>query len=132
MGNFSPHRKQEGSMPDGQNGSFIARLIADSMGFIWLVLLALWGGTASYVTRIRKAGAPFRLIELIGEWSISGFAGVITMMICNGFGYSFYMTAALTGIAGHLGGRAVYIFEQFFANKLGVNSNHQDTRGDRE
>lgn len=107
-------------MPDGQNGNLILRFLAESLDYIWLLMLALWGGTASYVSRIRKDKTPFSIFELIGEWSISGFAGLITALICAEFNYSFYITAALAGIAGHMGGRAVVLFEQVFANRIGV------------
>lgn len=121
MGNSSPQHQREGSMPDGQQGNLILKLLAESLDYIWLIILALWGGTASYIKRIRETKQAFSLVELIGEWSISGFCGVITMMMCTEFGYSFYMTAALTGIAGHLGGRGVHLFERFFASKFGIN-----------
>lgn len=107
-------------MPDGQSGNLIIKALADWAEYIALFVLALWGGTASYINRIRKDNVKFSAVELIGEWAISGFAGVITALICNELGYSFYITAALAGIAGHMGGRAVHMLEQFFMRKVGA------------
>ncbi|MFV1943498.1 phage holin family protein [Pseudomonas luteola] len=88
------------------------------VGYLWFVLLAIWGGTASYVTRIRKNQSPFSFVELIGEWSISGFAGVITAYLCNVAGFSYFATAALAGIAGHMGGRGIALIEHLITDQL--------------
>ena len=85
---------------------------ASGLGFIWFALIAVWGGTASYISRIRQSEATFSLFELIGEWTISAFAGIITAYICNEMQLSFSATAALSGIAGHMGGRAILMMEK--------------------
>lgn len=84
----------------------------------WLIVLALWGGTANYISRIRNGEQQFSVVELIGEWCVSGFAGVITMYGCYYLGLSTPLTAACTGIAGHMGGRAIFIFETWFSERL--------------
>lgn len=101
---------------DGQGGITLADKIAvwvgaTGIGFIWLCLLAMWGGTASYLTRLKATKAPFSLMELLGEWAVSAFAGIITAYICYEAGLSFYATAALAGISGHMGGRAIAFLE---------------------
>jgi hypothetical protein len=82
-----------------------------SFGFLWFMMLAVWGGTASYITRIKKSQAAFSLAELIGEWTVSAFAGVMTAYICYEMGFSFYATAALAGVSGHMGGKAITLVE---------------------
>jgi len=107
-------------MSDGSDSSFLKQIF-DSLqphfAYGWFVLLALWGGTANYISRVRSKGMPFSVVELIGEWSISGFAGLITAYMCVYLGLSFPLTAAFTGIAGHMGGRAIYLVEQYFIKK---------------
>lgn len=106
-------------MPDGQGGSNIIKMLVDAgLGYLWFIFLAIWGGTVSYINRVRKAETPFSLVELFGEWAISGFAGLITAYLCAEMGMSFYMTAALTGISGHMGGRAIFIMEKWFQHRL--------------
>lgn len=97
---------------------------ATGLGFIWFFLIAVWGGTASYLSRIRKSKTPFSIMELIGEWAVSAFAGIITAFVCYELQFSFYATAALAGIAGHMGGRAIALLEQaalaFWSKRTGV------------
>jgi hypothetical protein len=100
--------------------SAVADFIKDTgLNYLWFVALAIWGGTSSYLSRIKRDKLPFSMIELMGEWFISGFAGIITSYMCYSLGWDFYLTAAATGIAGHMGGRAIYLMESYFARKLG-------------
>lgn len=102
----------------------VAFLGATGLGFVWFFLIAVWGGTASYLARIRKSQAPFSIMELVGEWTVSAFAGIITAFICYEMQLSFYVTAALAGIAGHMGGRAIALLEQgmlaFWSKRTGI------------
>jgi len=86
-------------------------VVENSVGFVWLIIIAIWGGTASYLARLKKKEGEFSMVELIGEWTISGFAGIITAYFCQEFALSFFMTAAMAGIAGHMGGRAISLIE---------------------
>jgi len=113
-------------MPDGQNGHSIFKALIDGgMGYVWFALLALWGGTVNYISRVRRNNAAFSFVELIGEWTISAFAGIMTALICQEMGFSLILTSALAGISGHMGGRAIYMMEQFVCNKFGVPVRHR-------
>lgn len=90
---------------------FLALIVGTPIGFFWFFLLAVWGGTASYITRLKKSKAPFSIMELVGEWAVSAFAGIITAFVCLELAFSFYATAALAGVAGHMGGRAIALLE---------------------
>lgn len=105
-------------MPEGMS-HLLTKFIDGGLGYLWLIVLALWGGTVSYISRIRKGNAAFSAAELVGEWTISGFAGVLTAYFCTELQLSYYMTAALVGIAGHMGGRALFIMERHLLNKIG-------------
>jgi len=100
----------------------LKQLIEHGYGYFWFVLLAVWGGTANYISRRKTDSMPFSFVELIGEWTISGFAGVITVLICQEFGISQMMTYAAAGIAGHMGGRSIFILEQHFLNRINSKS----------
>lgn len=97
--------------------SGLKELIAYSAQYVWLMVIALWGGTASYISRVKRGERPFSVIELIGEWFVSGFAGVMCMYICMYLEMSTPITAAATGIAGHMGGRAIFLIEQWVVEK---------------
>lgn len=97
----------------------VDRIADESIGYIWFVVLSIWGGTVSYLGKIRKGQvAQFSVAELIGEWFVSGFAGLLTAYMCVENHLSWEMTAFLTGIAGHLGGRGIFLFETYFKQKL--------------
>ena len=118
----------------GEEQGFAAKLsemfAATGVGFLWFLLLAAWGGTASYLSRIKKMKTPFSIMELVGEWTISAFAGIVTAFICYEMQFSFYATAALTGIAGHMGGRAIALMEHFiettYAKRFGGSRENPD------
>lgn len=89
----------------------IKTIFEQAWNYLWFVFLALWGGTASYISRLKKTGAGLSLVELIGEWTISGFAGMMTAYVCQSMSLNYFATAGLVGVAGHMGGRAIFIAE---------------------
>jgi len=111
-------------MPEGQGGIW-KMLVDGGLGYLWFVLLAVWGGTVSYISRIRRGNFTFSFVELVGEWTISAFAGVMTALICQEMEFSLLLTSAFAGMSGHMGGRAIYMMEQFVCNKFGVPVRHR-------
>ncbi len=97
------------------------KALAEAASLIWFVALAAWGGTVNYLSRLKRHKGAFSFVELLGEWAISGFAGLITAYACAANDVSYPLTAALSGIAGHMGGRAIYILETRFFGKGGNN-----------
>lgn len=92
----------------------ITKLLESGLGYIWFILLAIWGGTVNYIGRIKQGSVKsFSCTELVGEWAVSGFSGLLTAFICIELGMSWHMTAFFTGITGHLGGRAIYMLENY-------------------
>ena len=109
-------------MPEN-SAPIIKQFFEAGLGYLWFVVLAIWGGTANYITRRKKdKSMPFSLIELLGEWVISAFAGILTALICAEMGMSYYMTAAVAGVAGHMGGRAIFMLELAIQKRLGISS----------
>jgi len=100
----------------------IIKWLLDNAAYAWFVMLAMWGGTANYISRQLRQNLPFSVVELIGEWSISGFSGLLTAYLCTHLELTFAMTAVATGIAGHMGGRSIFIIEQIVLRKAGVSS----------
>jgi len=108
-------------MPE-QHISIIKQFLETGLGYLWFIFLAAWGGTVSYITRRKKEKTQFSIVELIGEWVISGFSGLITAFICQEMNITFMFTAAATGIAGHMGGRGIYLLEIFIKKRIGLSS----------
>lgn len=89
--------------------------------YLWVMILASWGGVASYIRRVKAGTAEkFSFIELIGEIVISAFAGVLTFWLCELAGFPGLLTAAFVGVSGHMGSRAIATFEDSFKRKMGV------------
>lgn len=110
-------------MPDGQHGtSIIKQLMDGGIGYLWFVLLALWGGTVSYIGRMKRDDKSFKALELLGELVISSFAGLITAYGATELGFSFTLTCALAGVAGHMGGKAIKLIETIVVTRLGMES----------
>lgn len=82
--------------------------------YAWVAVLSAWGGTVNWL-RKRKAGdtRPFNFMELVGELMTSAFAGVLTFWLCEASGIHPLITAALVGISGHMGSRAIYHMEMW-------------------
>lgn len=124
-------------MPDGNGGMTLARIIENGAGYLWFLLLAVWGGTVNYINRVKKTGLPFSIVELIGEWAISGFVGIVTIYVCMSMKMGYYETGAIVGIAGHMGGRAIFIMEKWMQDKLywipknGESKYSEDDKGGR-
>ena len=87
--------------------------------YAWGFALACLGGATSFAAKVRTGAARwFNLTELLGELFTSAFAGVITFYLCEAANMHGLMTAALVGIAGHMGSRAIFVMERFFEQRV--------------
>lgn len=100
----------------------LKQLLDAGLGYVWFIFLAAWGGTVNYITRRKSEKSPFSIVELVGEWVISGFSGLLTAFICQEMGIAFMYTAAAAGVAGHMGGRGIYMIERFIQKRVGLPS----------
>lgn len=85
----------------------------------WVFMLSILGGVVNFMRKIRTGHSrAFNIVELIGEIVTSAFAGVITFWLCENSGIAPLVTAALVGISGHAGSRAILFFEDFLKSKF--------------
>ena len=81
----------------------------------WVVGLAILGGVVSFLRKVREGHArAWNFLEFIGEIVTSAFAGILTFYLCEVSSVSPLLTAALVGIAGHMGSRAIFSLELIF------------------
>lgn len=86
---------------------------------VMMVILSAWGGLVNYLGRLKSGLVKeFNLIELVGEFAISSFAGLTVGLIALSFDVHPLMTMALAGVAGHAGGRTVYFLDRLFQRRL--------------
>ncbi|SRR5258705_4690154 len=80
--------------------------------YCWVFLLAGLGGLVSFARRVKGGQShPWNIAEFIGEIATSAFGGLITFYLCEAAQLNPLVTAALVGISGHMGSRAIYQFE---------------------
>jgi hypothetical protein len=89
------------------------------LAYAWIVGIGALGGLVSY---IRKVNAGFihkwSIMEFIGEIVTSAFVGVLTFWICEWAKLSPLLTAAFVGVAGHMGSRCLFMFENWLKRKF--------------
>ncbi len=101
----------------GGRGPFDVQLLAT---YGWVFALSLLGGAASWAKKVREGHTrAFNLVELVGELVISSFAGMFTFFLCRWAGVNDWLSAALIGIAGHMGSRAIFLGEQLLERWFG-------------
>ena len=84
----------------------------------WIFLFfALWGGLAHYIGGVRNGKRQFSLFELAGDLTYSGFAGVIVISLAQHFEFSDWATGAMSGMAGHMGSRSIFLLERAIKRK---------------
>lgn len=104
--------------------------IADLLTYAWVFGLAMLGGAASFVRRVRSGQAKYsNLIELIGELVVSAFAGLVTFFLCQSSKLDPMLTAAFIAISGHMGTRIIFMFESYLLKRFGINTN-EDLKND--
>ena len=87
--------------------------------YLLVVVIALWGGTASYIGRIKRGlVSKFSIAEWIGELVISGFSGVVVFWLCQAVGVDELLMAVCVAVAGHAGGRMIFFIEQVMMKRL--------------
>jgi hypothetical protein len=76
--------------------------------------VALLAGFASWYAKVRKGELPpWSVNHLVGELATSALAGLLCFWLCEWANFQPLLTAALVGIAGHMGTKAISLFEQW-------------------
>ena len=89
--------------------------------YAWVIWLAVWGGIVNFWHKLKTGKArAFNVTEFIGEIVTSGFVGVLTFWLCEAGGISPLMTAVFVAISGHMGARAIFLFEKIMENRFSV------------
>lgn len=90
--------------------------------YVWIICLAMLGGVVRVLREVdlqRKTGKQI-VITFVTEIIISSFVGLLTFYACRAAEISFFTTALMTGIAGHMGVRALGVLESIYKAKMGV------------
>jgi len=86
---------------------------------LWVFLLSRLGGFVAYWQKLKDGSVRvFNVVEFIGELCTSAFTGILTYYLCDAAHISAFLTAALVGISGRIGNRALFLLEKFLSDKL--------------
>lgn len=87
----------------------------------FMLAIALLGGLVSWVAKVRRGEAsPWNIMQLTGELATSAFAGLICFWLCQWGNVPGPLMACLVGVAGHMGTRAIVLFEQWAEKRWGA------------
>jgi hypothetical protein len=87
--------------------------------YAWVLGLSALGGFVSFMNKIKSGKTrAFNIAEFLGEIATSAFAGIITFWLCENAQFSPLITAALVGVTGHMGSRAIMLFEDYLSKKF--------------
>lgn len=87
--------------------------------YAWVIFLSGWGGVVSFINKVKKGESrACNFLELIGEVVTAGFAGVLTFWLCEAANINALITAAMVGISGHMGSRAIFMIEILITKKF--------------
>lgn len=86
-----------------------------------VLAIALLGGLVSFVAKVKAGSASaLNVMHLVGELTTSAFAGLLCFWLAEAAGMPQLVTVCLVGVSGHMGARAIAIFEQWAQRRLGV------------
>jgi len=87
--------------------------------YLWVFFVSMLGGFVSFMKKVKDGAArAFNFSEFIGEIVTSAFAGILTFWLCEAANFSPLITAALVGVSGHMGSRAIFMLEKKFESKI--------------
>lgn len=89
---------------DPQNYSLLAYLAFGG--------LSVWGGLVTYIQTVKREGRQFRWFEALLQIVVSGFAGMLTMLLCWYFSAPLPLCGFMAGMSGYMGSKALDLYER--------------------
>lgn len=96
---------------DPQNFSILA--------YLAFGLFSMWGGIAAYIRVIQKNGKEFKWREAFMQITVSGFAGVLSMLFCWYINAPLPLSGFLAGMSGFMGTKALELYEKRASTIIG-------------
>lgn len=80
---------------------------------------SLLGGIVAWSTKVKRGEiSATSFTALIGELTTAAFAGLIAFFVCEWLGLHPLLIAAITGISGHMGTRAIVMAEAWLERRV--------------
>jgi len=106
--------------PEASIMKILVTLYESGAHYIGLVVFAVLGGLMNYLDKLRKGEHKFKLLPFIVDLAISGFAGLLVALLAISAELKPELVYALTGIAGHLGARGIFLLQLWITKKLKI------------
>jgi len=82
--------------------------------YLWVVGISALGGLVNFMRKVREGHVrAVNIVELLGELLTSAFAGLLTFWLCESADFDPLLSAVLIAVSGHMGTRAVFLFERY-------------------
>jgi CHASE2 domain-containing sensor protein len=92
-----------------------------AVAYLWVIVWSAAGGIVSFRQKMLRGDArAFNMVEFIGEVTTSSFVGVISFWLCEYSEVPKLLEAVIIAVSGHMGTRAIFIFERYLMKKFGV------------
>jgi hypothetical protein len=92
-----------------------------AMAYLWVVVWSAAGGIVSFYQKMKRGEArPFNIIEFFGEVATSSFVGLLSFWLCEYSDVPKLLEAVIISVSGHMGTRAIFMFERWLAKRFGV------------
>ncbi|MBX3634045.1 MAG: phage holin family protein [Rubrivivax sp.] len=89
--------------------------------YLLVLIVSVFGGFVSWFGRVRRGEvAGWSLLNAIGETATSAMAGLLVFWLAKYLNTPELLTIALVGIAGHMGGRAIALLEEWGQRRIGA------------
>lgn len=86
-------------------------LVKGFISYGWMVALAMFGGLVKILDQLNRSKEPQPLTKMLLNFltgiSMSAFAGIITVLICQYWSFNPFLSGMLVGISGYLGGKSI-------------------------
>ena len=81
--------------------------------------MALLGGVVEWYAKVKRGELnTSNLTALVGELTTSALAGLLAFFVCEWLGVNQLLAAAVVGISGHMGARALALGEAWLQRKV--------------
>lgn len=88
--------------------------------YAWVLVASVCGGFVNWFARVKRGEiAGWSLLNAIGETATSVMAGLLVFYLAKYSGTPELVTIVLVALAGHMGGRAIALLEEWGQRRLG-------------
>lgn len=86
--------------------------------YAWVIFLSCWGGLVRFLGKNKNLSWKQATLSLLVDLITSAFVGVVTFLFCQHAQMDVFLSAALVGVSGHMGSRAIWMIESIIEKRM--------------